>query len=514
MWLFGVVPYRLIRWWSSARSALESSDPLQDLAGGLSAAGGFVVTLLGLVVWYLPLTLVVVTLAAWLVRETSSGSKSARAARRWLDGWEATVEGAGLARVTGEDRQGRPRLAVPRLVAVEVPGMWGCDCADCSSRSVPQGRVRLVIQPLPGDNPDRFLSPAFTQAAAGLLGRDLDVEAPPRLVTPSDVGVSPSFVVVEFRERVRWDDVADVGLPASASHPLFSATLNPPLPDHPITVPLGVDQVGQLVSLNLEAAPHTLVAGATGAGKSASVLWPVVVRLLFAGQRVWLADPNGGAEFGVAEPFVERFAVDGPQAVGLLEDLYEEMEARFAWMREQGVRTWQPQFGPRLWLVMDEVGAVLTAADREERKTLERWLATVAMKGRAAGVHLVLGIQRPSSDVFPTTLRSNVPTRVVGALPSSDDSKIATGISPSEFPEADASRLPKPGRFLLVDASGGVVEFQAWHLPDEAIARLLEISVEVRRVQAELSGGAAGSGDPFHLIDTRAAVPDDPADPV
>lgn len=185
--------------------------------------------------------------------------------------------------------------------------------------------------------------------------------------------------------------------------------------DIPLT--LGLEKGGGGVAINISKAPHVLVAGMTGAGKSVLV-HDLICQAL--GQRnekqvaFVLVDPKR-VEFSAYKglPHMALPPVYQPEhilyALGWAQS---EMTARFdvmermGWNDVTGVGPW-----PRLFVVVDELANVVLRG-----KEYERPLIDIASMGRAAGVHLILATQRPDASVINGLIRANVPTRV--ALPT------------------------------------------------------------------------------------------------
>lgn len=242
---------------------------------------------------------------------------------------------------------------------------------------------------------------------------------------------------------------------------------------HPLTVLAGVDAVsGEPVSVCLAELPHLLVAGTTGAGKSTWLHSAVATlgRQSPSLAQLVLMDPSQ-SEFprwarlrNLACPVV----VDAWECVRRLEQLVQVMEERFAAFGRSGAscldehneavmdgRT-QGRVFPFLVVIVDELAHVVSvAATRRERgKPNAAWVAleALAARGRRAGIHLVLGTQRPSVDVVNGVIKANVAARLVFQVASAVDARVV-GV-----PGAD--RLLGAGDGLLV-AGGRRVRVQA-----------------------------------------------------
>lgn len=203
---------------------------------------------------------------------------------------------------------------------------------------------------------------------------------------------------------------------------------------------MGVDILGNPVRFNLAKAPHMLVAGQTGSGKSV-FLNSMICNLLMNNNpselELVLIDPKGTEMQAYAVlPNVE--VINSVQdAVKKLASLVDVMEERYKMFTNATVKYGLPvrtlddymetvedyfhgtRTRKRIVVVIDEV-ADLMACDRQGMETS---IARIAAKARAAGIHLVLATQRPSRDVITGTIKANLPTRIAFRLPSQVDSK-------------------------------------------------------------------------------------------
>jgi S-DNA-T family DNA segregation ATPase FtsK/SpoIIIE len=92
-------------------------------------------------------------------------------------------------------------------------------------------------------------------------------------------------------------------------------------------------------------------------------------------------------------------------------------------------------------------------------------LARLTQRGREAGVHVIVATQRPAATVVGSLVKANLPVRLVGAVGSPEDAKVATGLAGS-----GAERLRGRGDFLLV-ARGQTVRLQAAYVSEQEVAQ-------------------------------------------
>jgi S-DNA-T family DNA segregation ATPase FtsK/SpoIIIE len=203
----------------------------------------------------------------------------------------------------------------------------------------------------------------------------------------------------------------------------------------PLNVWLGKDVEGESIFVDLAKMPHLLVAGTTGAGKSACINGMLSSILLSATPhdvRMVLVDPKQ-VELTPYEsiPHLLTPVITSPKmAATALQNLVREMEARYSTMalartrnlpelnrvrRERG----EQEF-PYILCVIDELADLMMVAPGEVEDSIIR----IAQKARAVGIHLVLATQSPRVDVITGMIKANVPSRIAFAVSSQTDSRV------------------------------------------------------------------------------------------
>lgn len=188
-------------------------------------------------------------------------------------------------------------------------------------------------------------------------------------------------------------------------------------PSEKLPVWLGCTMMGNDFSMDLADAPHVLVAGATGSGKTVclhSLLCSLLLTLSSDKVQFALIDPKG-TEFTLYERlpnlFGGKIAKNVIEAADILKVLVEEMEQRNQYFVEIGVRNYDEASTkgtlPRIVVVVEELADLLL-----QSRDLETPLVRLAQKARSAGIHLVLATQRPDAATFSGLLRSNVSVRI------------------------------------------------------------------------------------------------------
>lgn len=202
-----------------------------------------------------------------------------------------------------------------------------------------------------------------------------------------------------------------------------------------LTCCLGADVAGDSVYFDIAKMPHLLIAGATGMGKSVCIN-SLIVSLLYKAKpsevKLILVDPKK-VELSIYNgiPHLLVPVVSDPKkAAGSLSWAVGEMERRFGLIEAVGVRDLKMfnevtkddpdyEFLPQIVIIIDELADLMMTAPDD----VEESICRLAQKARAAGMHLIIGTQRPSVDVITGLIKANIPSRIAFTVASQIDSR-------------------------------------------------------------------------------------------
>jgi S-DNA-T family DNA segregation ATPase FtsK/SpoIIIE len=210
-----------------------------------------------------------------------------------------------------------------------------------------------------------------------------------------------------------------------------------------LTLAMGKDINGRIVTADLNVMPHVLIAGSTGSGKSVAIN-AMIMSLLFrttpAQVRLILVDPKR-VELGMYEGIPHLFTpiITEPKlAANALRNAVREMERRLKLLASRSVRNidqYNKLFEgvmpslfdddqneeplPYIVIIIDELADLMML----DRANVEESITRLAQMARAVGIHLVLATQRPSVDVITGLIKANIPTRISFRLATKVDSR-------------------------------------------------------------------------------------------
>lgn len=207
---------------------------------------------------------------------------------------------------------------------------------------------------------------------------------------------------------------------------------------------IGVDIEGNTKYFDIREAPHMLVAGATGSGKSVFINSLIHQLSSVPNSELYLFDPKV-VELAKFKnyPRVKEYLTDTKDIAESLENLVTEMNVRYEKLSQSGARNIE-EYGGRMgykFVFIDEYG------DLTLRSTVEQSVLLLAQKARACGIHLILSTQRPSVDIISGVIKANFPTKVAFRMSKETDSRVL-------IDQMGAERLLGKGDMLFSDHNG------------------------------------------------------------
>ncbi|MBE6561589.1 MAG: DNA translocase FtsK [Ruminococcaceae bacterium] len=262
-----------------------------------------------------------------------------------------------------------------------------------------------------------------------------------------------------------------------------------------LTAALGQDVAGADVFLDVAKMPHLLIAGATGQGKSVCIN-SIIVSLLYKAKpdelKLIMVDPKK-VELNIYNgiPHLYMPVISDPKkAAGALSWAVSEMERRYSLIEEVGVRDIksyneitkddpQYEFLPQFVIIIDELADLMMVAKND----VEAPICRIAQKARAAGMHLIIGTQRPSVDVITGLIKANFPSRISFRVSQLVDSRTI-------IDRAGAESLVGRGDMLYSPVgSHEPMRVQGSFVSDEEVERVVEF-IKMNNGNAEYNSGA------------------------
>ena len=273
-----------------------------------------------------------------------------------------------------------------------------------------------------------------------------------------------------------------------------------------LPIALGYTISQKVLAFDLTKAPHLLVAGATGMGKSVG-LNAILTSLLYskhpAELKLVLVDPKRvelsiyGAiknHFLATLPGEEKpILTDTSKVVTTLKSLCMEMESRYELLemaKERNIKDYNARFLdrklnpnnghkflPYIVVVIDEFADLLITAGKE----IEEPISRLAAKARAVGIHLIIATQRPTTDVITGTIKANFPSRIAFKVLSGVDSRTI-------IDDVGANRLIGRGDMLVMIAGQEMCRVQCAFVDTDEAIRI-----------SEFIGSQQGYGSPYYL---------------
>ena len=308
------------------------------------------------------------------------------------------------------------------------------------------------------------------EISLALSKKDVRIEAP--IPGKSTVGV-------EFAN--------DKPLPVSFYEILASRTMQA-AKDKKLMVPLGKSIMGEIGVCEINKMPHMLIAGTTGSGKSVCVngiICSILMRAKPDEVKLAMIDPKVvelSCYNGI--PHLMCPVVSDPkQAAILLQKMVAEMEKRYHMFANTGTKKIEGyneyvekynkkhsdepmEKMPYVVIIIDELSDLMMVAAKEVEDSILR----ITQKARAAGIHLIVATQRPSTEVITGLIKANIPSRIAFAVGSGIDSRTILDQVGAE------KLLGKGDMFFLPIGMNSPIRIQGSFITDDEIQRIIEFT--------------------------------------
>ena len=265
--------------------------------------------------------------------------------------------------------------------------------------------------------------------------------------------------------------------------------------DKKLMVPLGKSIMGDIGVCEINKMPHMLIAGTTGSGKSVCVngiICSILMRAKPDEVKLAMVDPKV-VELSVYNgiPHLMCPVVSDPkQAAILLQKMVAEMEKRYHQFSDSGtkkiegyneyVEKWNKQHPdapkekmPFIVVIIDELSDLMMVAAKEVEDSILR----ITQKARAAGIHLIVATQRPSTEVITGLIKANIPSRIAFAVGSGIDSRTILDQVGAE------KLLGKGDMFFLPIGQNTPIRIQGSFINDDEIKKIIEFIIDQQKAQ-------------------------------
>jgi S-DNA-T family DNA segregation ATPase FtsK/SpoIIIE len=252
-----------------------------------------------------------------------------------------------------------------------------------------------------------------------------------------------------------------------------------------LLVVLGKNIMGRSIYAEINNAPHLLVAGATGSGKSVCInciIASILMRCRPDEVKLMLVDPKKVelSSYNGIPHLIAPVVTDPKKASIALKKIVCEMEQRYDLFNQVGVKNIagynsyvdnknkngeQIKRMPYIVVIIDELADLMLVAAKEVEESITR----ITQLARAAGIHLIVATQRPSTDVITGLIKANIPSRISFAVSSSIDSRTILDMSGAEkllgkgdmlfLPLNESTPIRVQGSFISEDEINRLINF-------------------------------------------------------
>jgi len=272
-------------------------------------------------------------------------------------------------------------------------------------------------------------------------------------------------------------------------------TIKPEDDDKKLLVAFGQDIMGNSVTWQINKTPHMLVAGSTGSGKSVcinSLIVSMLMRTRPDEVKLVLVDPKKVelSMYNGVPHLLAPVVTDARKANIALKKIVVEMERRYDLFESSGTKNIEgynklvdkkneedPNLNmkrlPFIVVIIDELADLMMVAAKEVEDSIMR----ITQMARAAGIHLIVATQRPSTDVITGVVKANIPTRVAFAVSSQIDSRTILDM-------VGAEKLLGKGDMLFLPQGENVpIRVQGTFISDDEIKAVVDYTISQQKAR-------------------------------
>ena len=264
--------------------------------------------------------------------------------------------------------------------------------------------------------------------------------------------------------------------------------------DSKLLAVLGKDIMGNPRWMEVNKTPHLLIAGATGSGKSVcvnSIITSILMRAKPDEVKLVMVDPKKVelSMYNGAPHLLAPVVNDPKKASIVLKKIVEEMEHRYDLLSDSGTKNiegynklMQKKIDsgdttakkiPYIVVLIDELADLMLVAAKEVEDSIMR----ITQMARAAGIHLIVATQRPSTDVITGVVKANIPSRISFAVSSSIDSRTILDMTGAE------KLIGKGDMLFLPMGEGTPTRIQGSFVSEEEVQKVVDYTIKQQKAK-------------------------------
>ncbi len=303
---------------------------------------------------------------------------------------------------------------------------------------------------------------------------------------------------VRIQAPIPGKKTVGIELPNKTTTPVFLREILAGVPkdkdDKKLLVALGKSIMGESICCEIDKTPHLLVAGSTGSGKSVcinSMITSILMRTKPDEVKLVLVDPKKVelSMYNGVPHLLTPVVTDPKKANIVLQKIVKIMEDRYDLFEESKTKNIagynayvdkkneklsedeQIQRLPYIVVIIDELADLMLVAAKEVEDSIMR----ITQMARAAGIHLIVATQRPSTDVITGVVKANIPSRISFAVSSSIDSRTILDMSGAE------KLLGKGDMLFLPQGENIPIRVQGTFISDEEIKNVVDFTISQQK---------------------------------